>query len=374
MQRVYYKRKVGCYFDNGTGQMYPDQVIRGLAEDKFNNIKEADTAILFHLNSHLDEDVIIHINDGDAIALLLLHSRERMNRITGEFNKTVYIYLPGKDPVYINVNELFLSMQSYEPFVSAGVQDPVMLFVLMIVLSGTDFFGDLPSDEWGFLYGVGKEKFMWNVMIANAKKYSHMIQIYYGGGIDYAKPNMLRVPILDEKIFQSFVYDCYCAKAKKPFGTPIRQHYDGALKRLAPRKKAETEKEFKKRVKKLNAKQKPKESIEEYEKRKKKAYNATPRPQETIEAYQARRLAALRKRVPPEMIIARYGRIALLNILYWFNDYRLDGQSLLDPTETHMGLPYFGFILRNDGDYVLSPIISPPKPIINSPAILHLEL
>jgi len=76
---------------------------------------------------------------------------------------------------------------------------------------------------------------------------------------------------------------------------------------------------------------------------------------------------AKKKRVPPRAILVRYIRLALLNVIYWINDYRPGGPEMVDPLETYRGMPYFGFVLDPTDPkgkrITLSPICSPAKEV-----------
>ena len=106
--------------------------------------------------------------------------------------------------LFINVNELFVRIMG-DPRLKS-TQNPVLFFVMAIVISGTDFFGHVNSSG-SFLPGIGVEKKVWPVLFARANtEYSHMIQSSMAPSPD---PNRWRDVVIDEQAFVDFCKTCY---------------------------------------------------------------------------------------------------------------------------------------------------------------------
>jgi hypothetical protein len=106
--------------------------------------------------------------------------------------------------LFINVNELFVRIMG-DPRLKS-TQNPVLFYVMAIVLSGTDFFGHVNSSG-SFIPGIGVEKKIWPVLFARANtEYSHMIQSSMAPVPD---PNRWRDVVIDEDVFVDFCKTCY---------------------------------------------------------------------------------------------------------------------------------------------------------------------
>ena len=310
-----------------------------------------------------ERGILIDMNDGDIISIALLFAAERMDPMTGKFRNKMYLRLPGSGKktrnnnnnkkgkgngpdidlscdYYVDVNKLYHMIKFDKRFRGSGVQNPHLTLVSLIILCGTDFFGDYQHDNHGLFYGMGNIPYVIDTFFDNAKKYSHLFQLYYSN--TYGRPDILREPKIDEYLFIEFVYDCYRSKygkqAKKKYGDDGRisliKYSNLAYENLL-RKKGETEEVWKKRLKIDDNKP---DWEEKYEKRLKQAR---------------------RKRIPPTEIITRYGRLLLWHLLYWYNEYRPGSEKLLDPLRKEGGLPHYGFDYDEDEDkHFLSPVIS----------------
>lgn len=181
-----------------------------------NNIGEADCALVFYEKWFSAEDhstCVVRTGDGDAFSLLLLHSYERL--VAGKFHNKMYLWMPCTDAKnrqqgvtreWFDINRLFKCIRDDVDLGTAGVQNPIVSFVFMIVLSGTDFFCG-PSKN--YLHDVGAEKIIWPTFLANAKQFSHMVQLLTDSPPDQ---HALRHIVVDVEAFRQFSHLCYVEK------------------------------------------------------------------------------------------------------------------------------------------------------------------
>lgn len=339
-------------------------------QDYTHNINEGDLSAFFHVNKHIrhadsppdvapDQIILIDSNDGDTVMIALLHARDRIDPRTFKFNSRVWVllrgsarnreaYLKKKDAalkagkawedsvidgrdVYININMLYILIDRDADLQKAHY--PQGMFVLLHILGGTDFFGDFTGDEYALFYNMNWEKHVWDTWCKHAERFSHMLMLFYTGASTFGQPNLLRRPFIDEEAMLTFFYQCYSAK----YGKEIKSIHD---------------------VDKVTTKM-----LEEYTQHFQK--NCVRKDKEPDDKWERRFKMAKKKRVPPQAILIRYVRLALLNVTYWINDYRPGGPEMVDPLELFNGFPYYGFMTdpRDPSRITLSPICSVAKPV-----------
>lgn len=151
-------------------QCPPDEYTHGCAE--------ADLSAFFYVNKHFRHrtappdrencDIVINSGDGDTVLIALLHTRDRIDPVTGLFVNTVWVLMRGNkasrdaeakrkkaaqqkgevyvpdvidgEDAYININVLYLEMNRHPALRQSTY--PVLIAVALYILSGTDFFGD----------------------------------------------------------------------------------------------------------------------------------------------------------------------------------------------------------------------------------------
>lgn len=186
-----------------------------------NNLGEADLAMVYFNKFFPEHDQIISINDGDIYPIALLHTQDRLNG--SQFKNRQLLVLPQKkrkpkegDVVivdaprltlqqrytYCDVNMLYSKVCDDPLFGENGVQNHVMMLVLMIILSGTDFF----ADSFG---GVGCEKFIWKTLTGKFDIFHHLIQSTKNIIPD---PLQQRHVVFDEYGWRQFAHWCYAEK------------------------------------------------------------------------------------------------------------------------------------------------------------------
>lgn len=111
--------------------------------------------------------------------------------------------------MFINVNELFVRIMG-DPRLKS-TQNPVLFYVMAIVLTGTDFFSH-PASSGSFLPGMGVEKKIWPLLFARANtEYSHMIQSSMAPA---PNPQQWRDVVVDVDTFVDFCRSCYVENTK----------------------------------------------------------------------------------------------------------------------------------------------------------------
>jgi len=347
------------------------QVIKGPCplEQYLHDIDEGDISAFFYVNKHIPhensppgteagQNIVIDSGDGDSLMIGLLHCRDRIDTATQKFNSRVWVKLEGKqyvrdayqkrkeaalaagkewtdsvvngEDVYVNLNRLYLDIDAHPDLSKA--QYPQGTAVLLYILSGTDFFGDFSGDQYSLFYNMNWEKNVWDTWCKHADRFSHMLMMTYSGPAGFGKPELLRMPFIDEECMLTFIYQCYLSK----YGDAIKKEYG---------------------VKKVTVKM-----LEDYTS---KFYLAVKRkPGESDENYQKRMTMARKKRVPPKAILIRYIRLALLNLVYWINAYRPGASTVVNPLETFENFPYYGFVEdpAKPGRMTLSTVCSIAKP------------
>lgn len=347
----------------------PPTVFRSKYDDAFkHSIQEADLSAFYHVNQHIrfpgcaanvqpHQSILIDSNDGDTLWIALLHARDRIDPQTFQFSSRLWVKLQGQErtresyqekvvaaaakgevhfdvidgrDVYINVNKLYIDIDRDPDFSQA--QYPQGTVVLLNILAGTDFFGDFSGDEYSLFHGIGWKPFVWDTWKKHAARFPNMVMLFYSGTAISNQPNLLRRPFIDEDALLVFIYQCYAAK----YGKKVKEI--NQVKKVTHDMLADYTATF--------------------------ALNTHRKANETDEKFAARYRGALKKRIPPDAVLIRYARLALLNMTYWINDYRPNGSSLCDPLEEYEGLPYYGFVKDPITEHItLSPVCSPAKPI-----------
>lgn len=440
--RVYYCQglQAPTAYNPSYGQ---DTVHRAECGEYYNDhVREADLATMFYAKQqvHRHQNILIDMNDGDIISIALAFAPERIDPMTGQFRNKMYLRLPGsgkakkpsektskkKKPgddidlscdYYVDVNKLYKLIAKDSRFRGNGVQNPHLTLISLIIMCGTDFFGDYEHDDHGLFYQVGNVDHVIGTFMENADKYSHLFQLYYGN--TWGQPDTIRKPVIDEKLFIDFVFDCYKSKygelAEKKFGNMSREslikyceltsknikrkeretddkwqkRFVRGLKRLVREddpSKSETEEDFQKRVADAKAPRKEEETDADFERRvfgclkrhdahviyeseeareksdaewAKRIKKMMRQEFESDESWDKRVKSARRKRIPPPNIILRYCRVLKIHLLYWYNEYREGAASVLDPLRKDDGVPHFGFEYDEEqGRYTLSKSVS----------------
>ncbi len=345
------------------------RLIRGVEPTYRHNIMEADLSAFYYVNKQLTTerepgnpppDILIDSNDGDSVLIALLQARDRISPQTGKFRQRLWIMLKGQkrtrdayakrkkkaldggkvweeDPidgrdVYININKLFILMTRDRDLRKA--QNPVLMAVVLFIFSGTDFFDNYHEDDFALFFGMGGkgwEKYIFNTWCRHAERFSHMIMMFYAGTALQGQPDLIRTPHIDEDAILMFIYQCYAAR----YGTQVRKNNNGQCTINLLRQHCEC---FR--------------------------LNCVKRIGEDEDSWKKRYLQAKKKRIPPQFGLRRYIRLMLLNVKYWNNDNKPGGPESHNVLEKHEGLPYYGFIEREDrpGYYTLAPVCSNPKP------------
>jgi hypothetical protein len=301
----------------------------------YNTISEADIRMFWFDHFYQTRHICFYLNDGDVFSIGALYAFERRTGIhvppiagappKYEFRNrhtACLPYLKKKKPEasspnlaeeavdlgreeYVNLDLLYAQMREYAPMVEAGVQNPVLSMVFLIVLCGSDFCNK-------FLHDMGSQNIIWNVFLQNANVFSHMVML--GEGV----PGATRTPrtiVVDEDAFKLFVRYCYLAK------------YEPYRKKL--------------RVQRLSYAQLD-------ERTRFKADMKTPQTD-------------TRLHLPDSNTIRRHCRAILWNLCYWKNAPL--GHSP-DPFELWQGVPYFPYKKDAKGKAQLSDVVShKPKPV-----------
>lgn len=420
-----------------------DTVHRAECGEYYNDhVREADLATMFYAKQmvHRHQNILVDMNDGDIIPIALAFAPERIDPNTGKFRNEMYLRLPGsgKKPsekkkstgkrklgddvdlscdYYVDVNKLYKLIAKDKRFKSNGVQNPHLTLISLIIICGTDFFGDYEHDDHGLFYQVGNVEHVIGTFMENAEKYSHLFQLYYGN--TWGEPDTIRKPVIDENLFIDFVFDCYKSKwgkaAVKKYGNDSREslikycsitldnvkrneresdikwqrRFVRGLKILTREENpllSETEGDFEQRKKSASIKRAEDESEDDFHTRvfgylrrhdehvvfekedskvesdaawAKRITNLMRKEIESEENFAKRVKAGKRKRIPPPNIILRYCRVLKIHLLYWYNEYRENSSSILDPLKMDQGVPHFGFEYDDENKrYTLSKSVS----------------
>jgi len=215
-------------------QMPTPHYVRSEWTEARNDISEADIRMFWFAKWYERQHIMFYVNDGDVFAIGALYAEERVAGI--DVNTRTYVWrnwhsvcmpyklkVPENDDLtttllsnerprveYVNLNRLFVLMREYEPMRQAGVQHPVILFVMMIVLGGTDF---CPK----FFHGLGTINVIWKALFESLSFYSHLVQMPDRTGTP-SDCQTARPIVLDEDQFRQLVYACYLIRYDR-FGT-----------------------------------------------------------------------------------------------------------------------------------------------------------
>jgi len=364
-------------------------------------ITEADLSAFFHVHKHIQfpgcapgvpagQIILIDSNDGDSVLAAILEAPDRIEPITGCFNSRVWVLLRGQerarlaaekreadaelgipnpredDPidgrdVYININLLFKLMGQHEHLRVA--QYPQGMAVLLFILGGTDFFDDFQGDEHSLFFDMGWKKCIWDTWCNNKERFPNLIMVFYSGPAGYNQPLVCRRPYMDEEAVIEFFHECYRFK----YGKVAADMFGEEKASIAQiREYTKTLRENVKSAEKMMAEKRTK-LMRKLKKEGKTDELPPPTDEEILKElglYDERLKKAIKKTLPPDAVLQRYARLALLNFSYWLNDYRPGGAEYCDPLEIYEGMPYYGFVLAEDGyNYKLSPIVSPARPV-----------
>lgn len=177
------------------------------------NIAEADNAVFYYMQHYPNANVLIDINDGDAISIGLLRVIEEFD--AGVERRQVTLALPNKKKAkpgeisyshdYIDLIKMKKLIEENPLYKAANVANPVATLVFLIILAGTDFFK-------GFCKGIGY-KTIWETFHARLPMFSHLVQWNIYDMIP--SPTTKRTIVLDEALFHIFVQYCYLHKYAK---------------------------------------------------------------------------------------------------------------------------------------------------------------
>jgi hypothetical protein len=198
-----------------------------------NAIAEADSSIFWFDHFFPNQDQMLVINDGDAILIGLLYARERM--VGREFRNRQTLCLryskkkPGKDEdwgarttppdyEYVDLNQLFCSVEEDAEFTKAGVNNHALPYVFLAILPGNDFFAD-------FCKGIGLKTIV-ATYLEMLPMFANLLQ-WNNAGMSPCARTIRRV-VMDEALFEEFTLYLYAAKyqrlsffcdtLKSPFG------------------------------------------------------------------------------------------------------------------------------------------------------------
>ena len=291
--------KVGrVYMMKGIGPCpeYPHGlVIREEVPDMENDILEADSAVFYfskffpELRTH-----VANINDGDAISIGLLRTledyrggepvHEQWLAMPYKSKKSSVLFANGEIPrtEWINLTLLYQKVEASRDFNGNGYQSPVATLIFLLIIADTDFFKE-------YCFGIGSIT-EWKEDEEKRKKQTKGVWDTFFSRLDmfhhlvqyYPLTKSLtekRLVVLDEGLFAIFTKYCYTNK----YGGVAK---DGNVQMHCSKFKDE------------------------------------------------------RKRFPSDAKIQRWSRQVAWNLNYWANAFR---NIYVDPYETHMGQPYWGY-------------------------------
>jgi len=286
-----------------------------------NDIAEGDIRMFWFDHFYQNRHIIFYTGDGDIFSIGALYAFQRrtgihVSQVPGtmpkyEFRNRHTACLPylkkDKDDAeeYVNLDLFYALVREYPPMVEAGVQNPVLSLVFLIILCGSDFCNK-------FLHKMGSQNIIWNVFLQNAAVFSHMVMM--GEGVPGATRTK-RTLVLDEDAFKLFVRYCYLAK------------YEPHRKKL--------------KVERLSYAQLD-------ERTRFRADMKTPEPD-------------VRFHLPDSNTTRKYARAVLWNLEYWVNGPLGHGP---DPFEIWQGVPYYPYRRDAKGKAHVSDAVShKPKPV-----------
>ena len=359
--------------DNRSGQLVSAGIQTGVSAALQNSIKEADDAVVFYVLHHARQRFNVHVymNDTDVIPLMLLNTPERIDPNLNQFMNEVMVQLPGKPTkskklkrerskeshpwlreggdLFVDINHLYESITNDSLLVAAGVANPVLSVCALMIMDGNDYFTHYgPNKEYRLFYGFSHRKFVVETFHRYAHRFSHMFQLSYGGNMTLGDHTTMREPYIDEYAFYEFCLQCYAARhaehiieedGQRLTLKQLEEHCAKPLKRLKPRRAAETPAQFAKR--KSRMKRRKGESVEQFRAR---VDAAQPKEAETEKAYRKRLNAAKWKRLPPKHLFRYWARMLEYALLRIYNAHRHNSERILDPFRLgEDGRPYFPY-------------------------------
>ena len=357
--------------DNRSGTLVSAGVSAGISAHLSNDIQEADDAVIYYtlLYARQGFDVWVYMNDGDAIPQQLANATGRLNPDTLQWYNRVKVELRGKatkegklkrsrsdenhvwlrdgGTLYVDINKLYETIINDDRMLRASVQNPILSVVALMGLGECDYFTSYgPNHEYRLFYGMSHEKYVCKTFYRYASRFSHMIQLSYGGSLEFGDHKALHQPYIDEYAFYEFCLQCYKARyegdipEKQMSIEALRKHMEKPLLNLKPRRKAETLEELEAR--KSRMRQGKNETTTRFITRRS---STTPLEEETEAKYQARVNKAKWKRLPPKHLFRFWARMLEYYLLRTLNAHRPNAEHILDPFRVgDDGRPYFPYI------------------------------
>jgi len=149
------------------------------------DISEADLRMFYFEHWFKDDHILYVLNDGDIFSIGTLYAYERLVSIQPNgsyvfrnqhsacmpYKKTKDNEFFSEDNIpkyeYIDFNKFYELVNEYQPMRDAGVQNPVVTLVFLLIMAGSDFFKD-------FLKGMGSQTVVWKVFFSNIIIFSHL--------------------------------------------------------------------------------------------------------------------------------------------------------------------------------------------------------
>jgi hypothetical protein len=153
--------------------------------------------------------------------------------------------------------------------------------VLLYILGGTDFFDDFLGDDYAIFHGMGWEKCVWDTWCAHKERFANLVMVFYTGPAGYNQPEVCRRPYIDEEAMITFFHQCYATK----YGAAVRRLYDEDKVTIA--------------------------HLRDYTESFARA--CKPKTSEAPDKWEKRLGQARKKAMPPDPVLQRYVRLALLN-------------------------------------------------------------
>ncbi len=286
-----------------------------------NDVSEADIRMFWFEHWYQNEHIMFVLNDGDIFSIGLLYAFERCVAIGRDgsyvFRNKHTACLPYKkkkgneifaaDAVpkeeFVDLNMFYELVREYEPMKAAGVQNPVLTQVFLMIMAGSDFFKD-------FMKGIGV-KVVWTVFYENIQAFTHLVMKSEGVTGDTRTKRTL---VIDEDKFIRFIRFCYIEKYEKAL---LKNDDTVTYEQLSERTR-------------VDAKGVPKEDV---------AYH-----------------------LPHINTIRLWCRQIEWNLLYWMNG---PFGHAPDPFELWHGIPYYPYMRDpQDGSFVMTDYVSSrPKPV-----------
>lgn len=312
----------------------PSVMYEGVDERSSSSIGEADLMAVRCAMMHPNQNILVHVNDGDLLSILLGYVPQTIDRVSGEPRNQITLCLPGSEGrpnTYVNMYALYRGVNAWAP----QAQCPWLSLIALVVLAGTDFFGDWQGDTHGLFYGINHIKHVIGTFERHSDRFSHMVQLY---DESEGTPNTWRQPYLDMGAFRQFVLQCYKSAAGKHVSercdeAELRAHFE---KPLRPQREAETREQFEARLKRKRRGKS--ESEQAFAARLERERAKGPIEAESNEDYERYMIRTARRAIPPNEIIERYGRLLLWNLTYWLNEYCDERNPLIEPTHPIYGL------------------------------------